>query len=250
MNFCFSVAILLGAVNATNELDETTVLQVELDEKSQQLLQNDAAAARTVKIWYDFFRQAYPEYREKLQAALESKDEIDANLPLLRFQFQQELWKCHTSVIETAISSDRSNNLLQLLPEPERNLGIGWSRMVDVLAASTFPTDLMTLVEDGAGFLPYMIITDQVVKDWKSAGKRNNSRSFVLQNHRRSVQTTFQLVKTDDATRKAIARFWARVVRRPHASREMPGRVNRLVHGSILTKLKELFKVIALFLRP
>jgi hypothetical protein len=140
--------------------------------------------------------------------------------------------------------------LQKLLPSPERDFGLGWSRMVDILAASTFPTDLITLVEDGAGFLPKVVITDEVVRQWNGIDEEKEQISFVELCGQRSVRTTHKLVRTDDDTLNTMVWFWSRVVRSPRTSRAMPVRVNRLVHGNFLVKLKELVKILVLFLRP
>jgi hypothetical protein len=168
----------------------------------------------------------------------------------LRFQFQQELWKTHTSIIELAVNSPRSKTLLMLLPGPERKFGLGWARMVDVLAASTFPTDLITIVQDGTGFLPFHIVTDKLAADWNGIEKSNDCRTFPVKCHERAVRTTHQLADLENQLFHLVVKFWRRVVRDYNQSRNMPLRVNRLVHGSWYDKLRELWNVLILFIRP
>ena len=248
MNFCFSVAVLIGAVHASNK--EGTSCHVELDEESQKLFKEDFASQQCVLIWQQLFSSIYPLYQEKISSALIEGELNDNNLQSLRFQFQQEIWKTHTRIIETAVNSPRSKTLLMLLPEPERKFGLGWARMVDILAASTFPTDLITIVKDGTGFLPFHIVTDQVVVDWKKIDKSMDRRSFSELCHQRAVETTHRLADLEDKWFHLVVKFWRRIVREAKASRSMPSRVNRLVHGSWRDQLVEFGKIILLFFRP
>jgi hypothetical protein len=248
MNFCFSVAVLLGAINASNK--GSNHCRVEIDEESQKLLNEDLACQKCVFIWEQLFSSVYPAYREKIRSALIDGRLHDDSLQSLRYQFQQEIWKTHTRIIETAVNSPKSKALLMLLPEPERKFGLGWARMVDILAASTFPTDLVTIVKDGTGFLPFHIVTDQVVADWKKIDSSTDRRSFSELCHQRAVETTHRLADLNDKMFDRVVKFWSRVVRDRKASRNMPRRVNRLVHGSWQDKIVELAKVLILFLRP
>jgi hypothetical protein len=248
MNFCFSVAVLIGAMNTANKGGSN--YQVQLDEESQRLLQEDSACQKCVLAWEQLFSSVYPEYKERLLALDEG--ELDGDkLQLLRFEFQQEIWKTHTSIIETALHSSRSNMLLKALPQPERKFGLGWARMVDILAATTFPTDLVSIVKDGTGFLPFHVVTDKVVTEWNTIDKsKDSSRSFSNLCHQRAVETTHRLADLDDNFFHLVVKFWRRIVRDVKASRNMPSRVNRLVHGSWLDKVVEFGKVMILFLRP
>jgi Leg1 len=256
MNFMFSVAILLGAVGATNTIRNETVITVELDSYSQKLLQEDAACRECVAIWQDFFERVYPEFVHELLQLEEQRStgsSLSPTVPDLRIAFQNQVWQAHTQIIEKALASHRATELLSILPEPEQRFGRGWACMVDILAASTFPTDLITLVTDGTGYLPFSVITDALFSEWQRLDKRQmDTRTFAEQCHERAVRTTHRLVDMDATTLRRICMFWRRVVRMDHRiSRSMPKRVNCLVHGSFWTdQLRELVRVLLLFARP
>jgi Leg1 len=254
MNFCFSVAVVLGAVNARNAATANAMaggmLHVEMDKESQKLLDDDSACRDCVGIWQDLFQRVYPDYSKKIQSLKMDNRLTPKEIQLLRFRFQQEVWKAHTSVIETALASPRSNSLLMKLPEPEQKFGLGWARMVDILAASTFPTDLVTLVQDGTGFLPFSVITDQTFAGWKDIDRQSDKQLFAEKCHERGVLTTHRLVDLDDKIFAKICGFWKRVVRVPEESRNMPQRVNCLVHGPFVEKLKEIVKIMGMFVLP
>ena len=248
MNFCFSVAVLIGAINASDL--GTINCCLELDQESETLLREDLACQECVHVWQQLFSNVYPAYREKVRSALSEGEGNDDELQLIRFQFQREIWNTHVRIIETAIKSSRSQNLLMLLPEPERKFGLGWARMVDVLAASTFPTDLITIVKDGTGFLPFNIITDEIAADWHKIDKFTDRRTFSEKCHQRAVKTTHRLADLDGKSFDLIVKFWRRVVRDAKASRNMPRLVNRLVHGSWQDKIIGFATILILFIRP
>jgi hypothetical protein len=272
MNYCFSVAVLLGAIEATNSIQtiddvQETAVTVELDADSQRLMEEDYAVRDCVTYWRDFFQCEYPNYQTRIRDATKQLDEKpittnnikEEDFQRLRFEFQKEVWKVHTKVIERAASSARSKQLLNVLPKAEQQFGLGWSRMVDILAASVFPTDLVTLIEDGSGFLPYNITMTTalrqktpkvVIENPASYRDPHTRRNLVAQSQQRSIDTTHQLVLLPDWALSTMVHFWSRVVRQPWISREMPARVNRLVHGSVKVKLKELFRVLVLFVKP
>jgi Leg1 len=251
MNFMFSVAILLGAVGATNSIRSETAINVELDTYSQKILDEDAACRECVAIWQDFFQRVYPDFVHKLSRL--DEQQRSQSVPDLRLAFQNQVWQTHTRIIEVALASPRSSELLSILPKPEQRFGRGWACMVDILAAATFPTDLVTLVTDGTGFLPFFIVTDAQFSEWQQMDRsRTETRTFAEQCHARAVRTTHRLVDLNAITLRRICAFWRRVVRMdPDISRSMPKRVNRLVHGSFWrAQLPEIVKVLLLFARP
>jgi hypothetical protein len=132
MSFCFTVCIFLGAVEAG--------LVIHLDRQSIELAENDPAIKECIKAWADFFRNPYTAYKKRVSGNIS-----DEKYELAHFEHQKQVWKTHTSVIYTTIGHDVHNvkspkvaELAMLLPQPERNFGLGWCSMVELLAAVCF----------------------------------------------------------------------------------------------------------------
>ena len=117
--------------------------------------------------WAALFGQPYSNYKKSISNILEADHEFaDA-----RFKFQKEVWKAHTNVIFATIGYDVLDvknapvrRRLELLPEPEQKFGLGWCRMVELLASLSYPTNLKSLLMDGAGYLPICIVTPEKLK--------------------------------------------------------------------------------------
>lgn len=254
MNFGFSIAILAGAVEAYNEASSAqgnSVLLVIEDTESQQLLLTPPMQD-CVKAWKRLFEETYPSFQQQLESLEKQRQLSLTALAQLRFDMQYYVWQAHTKVIESLATSSTAVSLAEQLPEPDAKFGKGWTRMVEILAASRFPTDLVTLVEDGAGFLPDQVVTDTYMTQQQqyTTTDEQTTRSFVLASHFRSVQVTHQLADTSGQVVARVAQFWKHVGRNPQVARSMPGRVNRLVHGSLITKVNALVNTLRLFLKP
>ena len=248
MNFCFSVCILLGAERGGVLVG---VKRIQLDEASQDFVTNDCAIQKCIASWQHLFETAYGVYAENVKGVdISSKDFGSA-----RFALQQNVWIAHTSVIQYTIGEDSSNintmspraaELLQLLPIPERNFGLGWCRMVEIIAACTFPTDLVSLLQDGAGFLPLRVVTEKQIKEWQSSRDLQDpdSRRF------NSVEVTHKLLKASAASLHRMAAFWQRVVCSNDISRAMPTTIKQLANGMFHEKLHQMSRIMYLYARP
>jgi hypothetical protein len=160
MNFAFSVCILLGAEKA----GLTHGTRIKLDKVSQNLVMHDKNIQQCIECWADLFREPYSRYKSAVQHC----NELGSDFVNARFEFQKEIWKAHTGVIHATVGSElqhlknpKISEMLELLPDAERKFGLGWSRMVELLAGMCFPTHLQTLRRDGAGYLPVGLVTDQ-----------------------------------------------------------------------------------------
>jgi hypothetical protein len=160
----------------------------------------------------------------------------------------------HTNVIRYTIGLDSANlesmnprqkKLLSHLPEPERKFGLGWCRMVEILAACCFPTDLVTLIQDGAGNLPVEIVTDERFEAWSTCTLQGQELKRF-----KSVLVTHSLLSTSDKSLHRMVLFWRRVVRTSDISRTMPTTIKDLSNGKLLVKLKQVTRVLFLFARP
>ena len=168
MNFCFSVCILLGAEKA-GLISQGRVV---LDSKSVEWVNRDESIRLCIDRWSDLFREPYVKYKN----AVSNLHQECPEFAMARFEFQKEVWKAHTAVIYATvgrhmkdIENEQLQEMLQLLPEPERKFGLGWCRMVELLASLSYPTHLRTLMRDGAGYLPVEIVTPDLLKEWQSS---------------------------------------------------------------------------------
>jgi hypothetical protein len=117
--------------------------------------------------------------------------------------------------------------------------------MVEVLAACCFPTDLVTLIQDGAGNLPLEIVTDERFEEWSTCNlKGQELKRF------KSILVTHSLLSTSDKSLHRMVRFWHRVVRTYRISRAMTATIKDLSNGTLLVKLKQVTRILFLFARP
>ena len=120
--------------------------------------------------------------------------------------------------------------------------------MVEILAASVFPTDLVTLLYDGAGFLPTVVLTDA---RWSELQRRGAKELTGAEKCRfTSVLATHDLVAMPERSLEKMTAFWRRVVRTYKTSRTMPSTVVKLFHGNAFVKFYQVFRVLGLFVQP
>jgi len=249
MNFSFSVAILLalekiGWLSETLGGEKKTPVLIQLDPVSQELVDNDVCVQKCIAAWENMFRHAYAGYRSIILGNREhsQKEYINA-----RFHLQKEVWKAHTAVIDGCDGGERYEALVSQMPMPEELFARGWARMVSILAAACFPTDLITLKKDGAGFLPLQIISNSMWQEWQDQAKQLTG---VPKRHYSMVKRTHDLVKMKESELQSAVAFWTRVVRSEDTSRSMPRIVTELFHGSPLAKARQLARVSFLFVQP
>ena len=131
-DFGFSVAVLLGWKETRPDIT------IELDSISQRLIENDKAMQKCIQGWESFFQNGYREFVDTLNHTSTSMLEA-------RYELQHHVWDAHTSVIDYCQNEGTVYSaLMKKLPPTERKFGEGWARMVHVLAAACFPTDLVT----------------------------------------------------------------------------------------------------------
>ena len=250
MNFSFSIAIFVAANNAAilEGAFGGRSVSIELDERSKDLVEHDASIQSCIEAWETLFRNGYREYREYIMHN-DSAELSDRNFRESRFQFGKHTWKAHTTVIQHASSGAYARKLLSLLPAPEQKFAIGWGHFVEVLAASTFPTDLISMIQDGAGFLPLRVLTDDLLTKWTSDTTRRElslpERRYVI-----LVKNTHDVAEASPSQRDIMQSFCARVARTESVSRAMPTMFNKLSHGSILVKLIQIVRMLFLAAIP
>jgi hypothetical protein len=246
MNFCFSVCIFVGAQRA----GLATQLNITFDAISEGLIANDAVVQRCIDAWEQLFRNGYLQYKNSIIGTNISDGEFSKR----SFLYHHKVWATHTAVIQRSVGMDPNHHanpvmadLLSLLPEPERNFGLGWCRMVDILAACCFPTDLRTLKVDGAGFLPIQVVSDEAFSKFQ---KNRSALTKIEQMRYASVASTHRLIHSPEIALYLVALFWKRVVRTDSVRRSMPGLLNTLTHGKSTQKAYPLLRILSLFAWP
>jgi hypothetical protein len=243
MNFCFSIAILIGG-KESGVLDSVFPVgaQLLLDEVTQQLVDHDEGVQKSIQAWQNLFENGYVQYRDKVHGGSLSNQELQE----ARFRLRKHVWEAHTTVIHAAMNP-YSDELLAKMPVAERQFGSGWASMVELLAASAFPTDLLSLVQDGAGFLPLQVITDEIWQNWK-----NDPDSYSILDRRRmiAVESCYKLLGMAPNQLQLATVFWKRVVRNDRISRKTPQTIFDLVHGSPLSKTRQIIRVLFLSVQP
>ena len=231
MNFGFSVAVLLGWKETRPDIT------IELDSISQRLIENDKAMQKCIQGWESFFRNGYREF-------VNTCNHTSTSMLEARYELQHHVWEAHTSVIDYCQNEGTVYSaLLNKLPTTERKFGEGWACMVHVLAAACFPTDLVTLQQDGGGFLPLQPLTAEV---WGSMPTLN----YYDASRRRTVLATHDLVTMTPWQIQGMIGFWKRVARTENVSRLLPRTIVDLYHGSLPTKLLQLSRLMHWFFRP
>jgi len=258
MNFCFSIAILLG-LEQSGMLKEmlgagSRDVIIQLDLASEDLVATDNSTQLCIDTWKQWFLDGYTPYKNSLLTERKSNNannDTTAVSPKLyrleRFNLQKQVWKAHTEVIHSCDGSERFNDLIQRMPTAEQNFGLGWAKMVEILAACCLPTDLVSLRQDGAGFLPLEILTDD---QWSYLTANRNMLTGAEKRRFTSVQTTHDLNAMPLSKRRKVVAFWERIARTDAISRSLPATIIKLYHGSPLIKLRQLFRILVLWLRP
>lgn len=245
VNFCLSVAILLGLEKSQLLAQRFPGKQIviEMDNISTNLLKNDPAVQAIIDIWGSFFREGYSYYG----ASILSDDPqrlTDPEWLQKRHALQSHCWKAHTETLYAAQSGTTYFDLLALMPMPEEAFGKGWAQLVDVLAAMNVPTDLKTLCCDGAGYLPKGLLTEQYWNDLSKHGPRSLSA-----NEKRQVATVrlCQQIGFRQRIPRSILSFWRCIARHAQVYRTLPRTINELYHGTLWQKLRQSLRVLFLF---
>lgn len=226
MNLLFSVAVYCGAAEAgivpTVKLDDTRLKQ-------------DQGFQECVQYWKDFWSTHHRDYVEIVRAATKESEKKAALITLY-----QHLWKTHTSTILSGVAHGKG--LEAMLPETDRNIGLGWCNMVELLSAMTWPLlSLDSLLQFGAGYLPTLRIAGSETIDWIND---NRLKEYV------TIQSLKQLKDTPPATMEKMRLFFSRVTRWGFQRDNMPRALDTLSHGNPLAKMAALAKVLTLAILP
>ncbi len=135
-----------------------------------------------------------------------------------------------------------------MLPLSEQKFAAGWGRMVHIIGAACFPTDLVTLKQDGGGFLPLEILLNEDTTHWTA--NVSIAPNYDDACRQRTILATFDLVDMQPWKLQRMIGFWKRVAYSEEISRRLPRVIVNLCHGTVWTKLRQLGLLMNLFFRP
>lgn len=226
MNLQFSVAVYCGAAEAG------IVPKVKL---SNPRVEKDEGFQECVLHWKAFWNIHHRDFVTAVKGATKESEKKAALVTLY-----QHLWKTHTSTINSGIAHGKK--LEALLPELDRNVGLGWCNMVELLSAMTWTLlSLDALYEFGAGYLPTLRIAGPETVEWIKA---NRPREAV------TIANLDKLKDTPPETMEKMCKFWSRVTRWGFQRDTMPRTLDTLSHGKGPAKMLALTKILTLAIAP
>ncbi len=226
MNLQFSVAMYCGAANTG------LVPKISFVDES---VWSDAGFLKCVDIWNEFWESYKSTFLPSISNCSNSKEEEDRKDELYR-----TLWKAHTGIIQAGVSHGK--DLEGILPQNDRDAGLGWCNMVELLAATNWPLlSLDNLCKFGCGYLPVVRLAGPKTLDW-------------LKQHRKLEYTTVQsLYQLKDAPPKAMSgacMVFGRVAKWRFAVKKLPRTLHVLTHGNPIQKVLALSRVVLLAVFP
>ena len=226
MNLNFCVAAYCGAAEAG------LVPAVSLSEES---VSNDDGFQTCVGIWKKYWETGHVAF---VAAHSSSKNE-EERLTLMVAMYQA-IWATHTDIIRSSLQ--QCKDLEAILPKEDRDIGLGWANMVELLSATNWPLlSLDSLCKFGGGYLPTLRLTGPKTLQW-------------LKEHRRMEYTTvkslYQLKAASEKSMSMACGFFGRVVRWRFAQNNLPRSLHVLTHGNPIQKILALSRVIVLAALP
>jgi hypothetical protein len=227
MNLNFSVAVYRGAAKAGLVPDISLRIGGGVTDESEKFNSNpnnveaDPGFIKCVSIWEAFFRGPHATFLLH-HGPKRSKKERQ---PLVD-DLYRELWSTHTRIIQASLPHARP--LENLMPDFEREFGLGWCHMVELLAAMRFTLlSLDALMEHGAGYLPSLTL------DNKYSHEGGMNMTWLLENRKNEYNAAIQMMDLHKATPRKLS-FMCGFLRR--LCRWEGERQNMPVTMKILTK--------------
>jgi hypothetical protein len=241
MNLNFSVAVYCGAAEA-GLVPKITLLHPDTND-TLLLVKDDIGFQKSVQVWKDFWRKDHAAFIMNRKKYDENDDDDDEEQSML--VFYESLWKAHKEIVQ--ISLQYGKELQGILPEEDRNVGLGWCTMVDILAATNWPLlSLDSLCKFGCGYLPT-----------KRLGPANGSQTKTVQWMKinrpmeyTTINSLYQLMETPENIMNRVCTFFARVSRWKVARNKLPRTVHILTHGNWIQKCLSLSRVLILAIIP
>mmetsp|Transcript_30704 Transcript_30704/g.65864 ORF Transcript_30704/g.65864 Transcript_30704/m.65864 type:complete len:403 (+) Transcript_30704:308-1516(+) len=226
MNAGFSVASYCGAAEAG------FVPTISMSDES---LLNDVGFRACVGHWKKFWEDDHAAFLDSCSPG-NSKDEEERSM----INLYRTLWKTHGNIVETGLK--HSKELQLFLPKEDLVVGLGWSNVVELLAATNFPLlSLNALLKFGAGYLPTLRMAGPKSVRWL---KENRSMEHT------TLGTLSQIKDTPEGDMRKACRFFSRISRWKFARDNLPRTLHVLTHGTPIQKTLALSRAVVLALFP
>lgn len=226
MNLQFSIAVYCGAAEAG------LVPFIQLGGN----VDANAGFQECVKHWKSFWDIHHREF----VASMTGGNTTEKQRKVALITLYQQLWRTHTKVILAGVA--HAKDLEVQLPKEDRNIGLGWCQMVEMLAAMSWTQlSLKALCKFGVGYLPTVRLAGPETVEWI---QHHRPKEYV------TIQSLWQLKDTPPATIQKLCRFWSRVTRWDFQRDTMPRTLNTLSHGTGAAKVLAFTKILTLAIAP
>jgi hypothetical protein len=139
-------------------------------------------------------------------------------MDLLREELQRKVWWTHKVAMESGLAV--SSEALAALPPDEAKFGLGWVKVVELLASVVWRTDLATLLRNGIGYLPSKRLVPGALEVMKEEAPKEHA----------AVRSAMRLSGAPRGGLRLASAFWRRVARWKGARRRMPATLDNLTY--------------------
>ncbi|KAG7338654.1 hypothetical protein IV203_020724 [Nitzschia inconspicua] len=226
MNLQFSVAVYCGAAEAG---------LVPIIQLGTPFNKNEFGYQQCVQHWKNFWDTHHRDFVASIRSSATETQRKEALSILYR-----HLWETHTNVIQCGIAN--AKQLENKLPEEDRNVGLGWCNMVELLSAMSWThLSVDALCEFGVGYLPTIRLAGPETVQWIAI---HRPKEYV------TIQNLYKLRLTSPAAMKQMCIFWSRVTRWSLQRDTMARTLNTLSHGNGPAKVLAFTKIFILSIAP
>ncbi|KAG7371866.1 hypothetical protein IV203_018008 [Nitzschia inconspicua] len=196
---------------------------------------NDFGFQQCVQHWKSFWDTHHRDFVLSIRSSTTETQRKEALSILYR-----HLWETHTNVIQCGIAN--AKQLENKLPEEDRNVGLGWCNMVELLSAMSWTNlSVDALCEFGVGYLPTIRIAGPETVQWIAT---HRPKEYV------TIQTLDKLRLSSPAAMKQMCSFWSRVTRWSFQRDTMARTLDTLSHGKGPAKVLAFTKILILSIAP
>lgn len=226
MNLNFCVAAYCGACEAG------LVPSVSLSDES---VSNDVGFQTCVGIWKKFWENDYMAFVTSHSSSKGEEERLTLTVEMYR-----ALWATHTDIIKSSLQ--QCQDLRVILPKEDRDVGLGWVNMVELLSATNWSLlSLDSLYKFGCGYLPSVRLAGPKTLMWLKANRRMEYTT---------VNSLYKLMDTPEKTMSIACGFFGRVARWRFAMNNLPRSLHVLTHGNPVQKILALSRVVVLAAFP